>query len=116
MSDKILELAYLRNQLASHKFNKNDAILLQSIEDKISVSNSVFKKVAINAIENCKLDIKKNDFTAATQEIQLIHNFCFDNPNIWNLDYFYTVELLSYLEKVKDAKRIKKAIKLIGEL
>jgi len=116
MSDKILGLAYLRNQLASHKFNEDDAKLLHQIEEKINKGNSIFKYVSINAIKNCKLDIENKNFDSATQEIQLIHNFCFEKPESWNSDYFYTVELLSYLEQVNDAERVKKAIGLIGDL
>ena len=110
MSDKILELACLRNQLASHRFSGNDAELLREIENKINTGNSIFKEVAINAIKNCKSDIENGNFESATQELQLIHNFCFGSPTLWDSDYFYTVELLSYLEKVNDAKRIKKTI------
>ncbi|WP_339049801.1 hypothetical protein [Rickettsiella endosymbiont of Xylota segnis] len=116
MSEKILELAYLRNQLASYRFNANDAQLLRKIEEKITKENSIFKEVAINAIKNCKLDIENKNFEGATQELQLIHNFCFESPEVWNSDYFYTVELLSYLEKVNNAKRIKKTICLLGDL
>ena|SRR3989338_6440797 len=116
MSDKILELSYLRNQLASLKFSEDDATLLQEIEDKIKNGNSIFKEVAINAIKNCKSDIRNCDFETATQELQLIHNFCFEAPEVWNSDYFYTVELLSYLEKVNNAERIKKTISLVGRL
>ncbi|EDP46558.1 hypothetical protein [Rickettsiella grylli] len=116
MSNKILELAFLRNQLASHKFSENDAELLLQIEKKIDIENTIFKAVAINAIKNCKSDIENKNFESATQELQLIHNFCFGSPEIWNSDYFYTVELLSYLEKINDAKRIKKTISLLGDL
>lgn len=116
MSDKFLELAYLRNQLASHKFNEKDAELLLQIEKKINFINTIFKEVAINAIKNCKLDIENGNFENATQELQLIHNFCFESPKTWNSDYFYTIELLSYLEKIHDAKRIKKVISLLGDL
>mgnify|MGYP006377271751 FL=1 len=116
MSDKILELACLRNQLASHRFSGNDAELLREIENKINTGNSIFKEVAINAIKNCKSDIENANFESATQELQLIHNFCFGSPTLWDSDYFYTVELLSYLEKVNDAKRIKKTIGLLGGL
>lgn len=116
MSDKILELAYLRNQLASHRFSEEDFELLRQVENKINNGNSIFKEVAINAIKNCKSDIHGESFESATQELQLIHNFCFESSEAWNSDYFYTVELLSYLEKVNDAKRIKRTISLLGEL
>lgn len=116
MSDKIIELAYLRNKLASEQFNDEDNILLHEVETKIAATDSIFRKIAINAIENCKLDIKKCDFKAATQEIQFIHNFCFYNSNKWNSDYFYKVELLSYLEQVEDLDRIRRTIQLVAEL
>lgn len=116
MNDKILELAYLRNQLASRKFNEEDVKLLQKIENRISKYDNIFKKIAINAIENCKTDIQEEKFDDAVQELQLIHNFCFEKPDAWNSDYFYTVELLSYLEQMSDAKRIKETIALIGDL
>lgn len=116
MSDKFLELAFLRNQLASHKFNEKDVELLLQIEKKINLTNTIFKEVAINAIKNCKSDIENGNFENATQELQLIHNFCFESPKKWNSDYFYTIELLSYFENVKDAKRIKKTISLLGDL
>ncbi len=116
MNEKILELAYLRNQLASKQFDDKDATLMQEIVDKIFNSKSMFKDISLNAIENCKLDISKANFKAATQEIQLIHNFPFDAPEKWNADYFYKIELLSYLEQVENVSRIKKVIKLLGAL
>lgn len=116
MNSKILELAYLRNQLASNQFDDKDATLMQEVADKIINSNSKFKEISLNAVENCKLDISKANFKAATQEIQLIHNFPFDIPEQWNADYFYKIELLSYLEQVEDVARIKKVIKLLGAL
>lgn len=116
MSGKILELAYLRNQLASKKFSEDDSRLLQVIEEQIKSKDSIFKEIALNAIMNSKLDIKNGDFESAAQEIQLIHNFTFEKPELWNSNYFYTIELLSYLEQVKNAERIKKTICLIGWL
>ncbi|MGB8807011.1 hypothetical protein A1D18_01815 [Candidatus Rickettsiella isopodorum] len=80
------------------------------IENKINKGNSIFKEIAINAIKNCKPDIENENFESATQKLPLIHNFFFGSPEIWNSDYFYTVELLSYLEEVNDAKRIKKQL------
>ena len=116
MSNKITELAYLRNQLASANFGMAEKQLLVKIKRDILELDAPFKELALNAINNSEEDIKKAKFELATQEVQLIHNFPFEEPHTWNSDYFYKIELLSYLEQVDDVQRIKKLIFLLGRL
>lgn len=116
MNNKITELAYLRNQLASANFNEPDKQLLAKIKEDILRSNTPFKELALNAINNCENDVNNNNFKFATQEIQLIHNFTFEQPHAWNSDYFYRIELLSYLEQIDDVQRVKKLISALGKL
>jgi hypothetical protein len=116
MNNKIIELAYLRNQLASENFRETDKQLLHKIKQEITELNTPFKNIAVNAINNCEENIKNSNFKLALQEIQLIHNFPFTNPKTWNSDYFYKIELLSYLEKTEDVQRIKRLILLLSEL
>lgn len=114
--NKITELAFLRNKLASEKFNNEDRELMNEIKNNILISNTQFKDLAINAITNCEHDIENYDFKSATQEIQLIHNFTFDDFNAWNQDHFYRIELLSYIEEINNSERIKKLISLLAQL
>ncbi|MDR3490904.1 MAG: hypothetical protein P4M12_02535 [Gammaproteobacteria bacterium] len=113
---KIIELAYLRNKLASKKFDEKDMVLLNEIKKIILNSTSEFKEIAVNAICNCEIDIKKSNFELATQEIQLIHNFTFEDYSAWDSDHFYRIELLSYIEIINDSARIKKLISLLAKL
>lgn len=113
---KNIELAFLRNKLASGKFNEEDRELMNKIKENIIILNTPFKELAINAINNCEQDIKKSDFESATQEIQLIHNFTFGDFNAWNQDYFYKIELLSYIELINDSQRIKRLISLLAKI
>jgi hypothetical protein len=116
MSEKITELAHIRNKLASGFFSKEDEQVLSKTKDKISSLDSSFKEIALNAINNCEQNIRNNEWELAAQEIQLIHNFTFEDAAKWNSDYFYKVELLSYLEQTDDVKRIKKLISLLATL
>lgn len=116
MSRKIVELAYLRNQLASGNFSDTDKQLMSEIKQKILRLNNLFTELALSAITRCEEDIKKDDFKLATQEIQLIHNFTFNEPQSWNSNYFYKIELLSYLEQIEDTQRIKKLIFSLAKL
>jgi hypothetical protein len=116
MNTKYIELAHLRNRLARGCFDDEDKQLLELIEHKILSSNSPLKDIALNAIENCKESISSNEFMIAMQELQLIHNFTFDDFSKWNSEYFYRVELLSYLEEVDKVSRIKKLISLLAKI
>ncbi len=116
MNNKIIELAYLRNQLASKKYSDEDEQMINKVKHDISKMNSPFKELALHAINNCENDIKNANFDLATQEMQLIHNFPFYDPEIWDSDYFYKIELLSYLEQVEDVTRIKKLICSLAKL
>lgn len=116
MNDKNIDLTHIRNKLASGSFNKEDEQILSGVKDTISSLNSPFKDIALNAIYNCEQNIRDNEWELAAREIQLIHNFTFENAAKWNSDYFYKVELLSYLEQTDDIKRIKKLILLLAKL
>jgi hypothetical protein len=116
MNNKIIELAYLRNQLISGKYTEDDKSILNDVKEKIMKLNSPFNRIAFNAILNCENDIKNFNFKLAALEIQLIHNFPFSEPQEWNSDYFYKVELLSYLEQIEDVIRIKTLIILLAQL
>lgn len=116
MNYNMIELAYLRNQLACERFFERDNELLDKVKIEISNGSSRFKKIALNAIHNCEEDIKSGDLKSAAQEMRLIHNFPFDNAEKWNEDYFYRIELLSYIEQIDDSKRIKNLIHLLGAL
>lgn len=109
---KIIRLSVLRNELASEKFGEEDKQLMNNIKQDILNLNTPFKELAINAINNCEQDIRNNKFKSAVQEIQLIHNFTFNDFNSWNEDYFYKIELLSYIEIINSKVRIEKLISL----
>ena len=116
MSGKIIEFAFVRNKLVSGHFGEEDKQILHNIKDKILLSNSPFKDILLNGINNCEQSIQDNNLVLAAREIQLIHNFTFGNPAAWNSDYFYKIELLSYLEQTDNVKRIKKLISLLARL
>lgn len=116
MIEKISELAHIRNKLVSGKVDDTDIRELSHIKNKISLLNTPFKDIALNAIDNCEKNIKANLLSLAAQEIQLIHNFNFRDPQKWDESYFYKIELLSYLENVEDVMRIKKLIFLLAKL
>jgi hypothetical protein len=116
MTDKLIELAHIRNRLATEKFDAEDMDLMIKIKNEISKMNTPFKEIVINAIDNCVQDIRANKLALATQEIQLIHNFTFYDKNKWNSEYFYKFELLNYIELVDDVKRIKRLIGLLAKL
>lgn len=116
MNYQLTELAYLRNQLATGNFSIEDVQLIKKIKQHISELDTPFKELALNAINNCEQDIENGNFKLATQEIQLIHNLPFEKSEIWNADYFYKIELLSYLEQVEEPKKIKKLIQLLALL
>lgn len=105
--NKFVELAYLRNRLASSNFAEEEKQLMYKIKQEISGLNTPFKNIALNAINNCEKDLKVFNFKSATQEIQLIHNFTFKEPYLWDISHFYRIELLSYLEQIDDIDRIK---------
>lgn len=111
-----MELAFLRNDLASGKYDTNTSNLLYKIKMQISNSNSPFKELAMNALVNCENDLKNKDFTLASFEINLIHNFTFENLVLWDSNHFYSIELLSYIENVENVARIRKLILLLGRL
>lgn len=114
--NKSIELAFLRNQLAMGRFSNEDSELMSKFKNKMVNSNTPFKELAINAINNCEQDINSGNFKSATQEIQLIHNFTFEDFHDWNSDHFYKIELLSYIELANSSERIKKVIVLIAGL
>ena len=116
MNNKITELAFIRNKLASKQFGADDKRLMNKIKNDISQMNTPFRQLALEAICNCENDIRDAKFDIAAQEIQLIHNFPFNAPESWNSDYFYKIELLSYLENVEDVTRIKKLIYALAKL
>ena len=116
MSEKNTELAHIRNKLVSGFFSEEDEKILSNAKDKISSLNSPFKEIALNAIHSCEQSIRNNELELASREIQLIHNFTFEDAAKWNSDYFYKIELLSYLEQIDDAKKIKKLISLLAKL
>lgn len=116
MSNKLIELAHLRNVLFSADFNEASWNMLQKVKKDILALKTPFEDIAINAINNSEEDIKNLNFTAAAQELSLIHNFPFKNYREWNSDYFYSVELSSYLDNTEDVPRIKKLIFLLSKL
>ncbi len=116
MGDKMIEFAFIRNKLASDSFNKEDGIMLKMVKDKILISDSPFKEITLNAINNCEEFIRTDQLILAAREIHLIHNFTFNNFTKWNADYFYKIELLSYLEQTEDVSKIKKLILLLAKL
>lgn len=79
MSDKLIELVHIRNKLATENLHKEDMLLLKNIKSNISLSTSPFKDLAWNAINNCEENIKVNNWKLAAQEIQLIHDFAFND-------------------------------------
>lgn len=116
MNDKIIEIAHLRNRLNLGYFEIEDKNLLDNTEKCISQIDSPFKELSLHSISNCRKDIKRNDLKSAANELRMIHNFPFRNPLAWNSDYFYTIELPSYLENVDDANKIKIFIGLLAKL
>lgn len=116
MRNKFIELAFLRNHLLSKIFTKEDKLLIESIKSEISNSKSPFTEIALYAISNCEEDIANDDFKSAGYEINLIHNFAFYDLNEWDSEYFYQIELSSYLDKAKETKRIKDLILRLARL
>ena len=116
MHNELIELAHIRNRLACNIFQKNDEELLEVTKQRIIGLNTPFNELALRAIKNCEDDIKKGNFKSAVQEIQLIHNFPFNNPKNWNFGYFYKMELLSYIEMADDVERTKTLISLLAKL
>lgn len=68
------EIAYLRNRLVELKFDHQDFSLLDNEIEKLHYSSSKFKRIVLNAMENCKQDIIENDYQKAACELQFIHN------------------------------------------
>lgn len=116
MDGKIVEIAVVRNRLASNNFDSQDNKIMNQITQEISGMDTPFKVMALNSLRNCMHDIKNSNFELAAQELQLIHNFPFKNPSNWNSKYFYTVELLSYMDQVNNVERISKLIQLVADL
>lgn len=116
MNEEMIELAYIRNHLACNNFSEEDKKLLNEVKQKIIKLNTPFTEVALNAIKNCENDIENKDYKSAAQEIHLIHNFTFNNVTSWNSDYFYKIELLSYIELNNDIQRLKRLFISLGKL
>lgn len=113
----MLELAHLRNRLAVGKFGEYEQALLDYIQQQVKHSDSPFAKIILTAVRNCVADVECQDFTSATREIHLVHNFpVFDKEySLWDEKHFYQIELLSYIEDAKNVNRIKQFILLLAE-
>ena len=109
-----IELAHVRNMLFNNKFSKDEKDILLSIRNKVINDNNKFKSLVLLAIENC-LEDAKTDMKKAGIEINLIHNLPI-TENKWDEEYFYTVELLGYIENINDVIRIKKVINILADI
>lgn len=116
MNAKINEIAYLRNRLSSGQFNSSDQEILTKIEKMIKEADTAFQELMIQAINNLKSDLKEGRFKSAAYELNLIHNFPFENTQAWDSEYFYNFELVTYLSQNENAERIKKLIILLANL
>lgn len=116
MSDKFIELVFIKNHLHRGLFNEDDRKLMKKMKECILQLDTPFREIAVNAINNCEEDIKNRNFVNATDEINLIHNFTFTNPKGWNADFFYRIELCSYIENNEDVQRLKKLFICLARL
>ena len=114
----MIELAHVRNMLVRKKFGQEEIQMLSAVRSALHDNKTPFAEIILNGIDNCLVDVSKNDFDTAKFEINLIHNFPILEKDInnWDERHFYTVEMLTYLENVEDVSRIKKIILLVSKL
>lgn len=110
-------LSFLKLRLAGRHFDEKDILLVEEIRKSLSDKESPFTNLIMNSIDLSMQDIKRDDWESANIEVRFIHNLpvCRQDIATWNESYFYTVELMGYIERTKDYLRIKKAINLIAE-
>ncbi len=117
----ITNLLLLRSRLASKRFDEKDKFHIELTREMIIQSNSLFKEILLNAINNSLEDASHENLKAAYNEINFVHNLPITEEELarWNARYFYMTELIGYIQRViefhKDYKRIIKIVSLLAK-
>lgn len=114
----MIELAFVRNKLAKKKFGELEKNTLEEVMFEFKNSKSPFSPIVLDALSNCISDIQRNDFESASAEINLVHNLPGPDSGIekWDRDYFFDVELPTYIKTTQHEERAKKAKELFGRV
>lgn len=114
----MIDLAHLRNQLSNNVFKENEEHLFEEIRTKVELYDSIFAKVILKGLGNALMDARQRNFESASREMQFIHNLPISDEELrgWDEKYFYTCELLGYLDTSQNQDRIKEYIILLAEV
>jgi len=107
---KIIELAFIRNQLLSE--NIDNSLVFNMIEKvKHQLEESLENNMICFMLEIIKLaeeEIIKKKYKNAAYDIGLIHNFPLDKMDTWKEEYFYKFDFVGYYDYLIEQKQLKK--------
>lgn len=113
---KMIELAFIRNELYNNRFASEYIYTLESVKNIVKSNGTPYKSLIVFCIDLAIEDIRKKFFHQAAEEINFIHNFPIQSDfNLWNADHFFNIELLGYIEKNEDSVKLRTIIKKISE-
>jgi len=108
--DKMIELAFIRNQLLNENFDDN--LILNMIEKvKHQLEKSSENKISyfmLALIKLAKKEIVKNNYKNAAYDIGLIHNFPLNNIYKWKEEYFYKFDFIGYYDYLIEHNQLNK--------
>ncbi len=108
----LIDLAFIRNALYDNQFTDQYLKTLLEVKETVKKNGNPYAGLINLCIDNAMTDIDAGDLTQAAEEINFIHNFpIYENFHAWDEKHFFTIELLGYIEKSDNSKRIKQIIK-----
>lgn len=113
----MIELAVLRNHLYNGHWQPEDQELLARVRADVSTTESPFRAIALNAIDNALQDVAERRYEQAGRELNFIHNLDLENGfrDGWNELYFFGSYVGSYLSDVQDLDRARRLLVLLGQ-
>lgn len=113
------ELLFLRMKLLNNKFDKEDEILFKDLLSTLESSKkNNYKLFILSILHLAQNELDKQNYIEAGRDINFVHNIPTTHKKEFNEEYFFNVELLSYLEFLSESnktKKIKQVITLVSK-
>jgi len=112
--DNNLNLVFIRNSLSHDIYNDETLKMINNIYKKLFLKEDNIHKFMYEMITLAKKDIDKQNYSLASFDFDLIHNFPIDNLSKWNEKYFYGAKFLDYCEQLVELEQLDKMKKVFN--
>jgi hypothetical protein len=107
----------IRNNLYNGRFAEPDRQTLDEVTATVQASSSPFRELMLELIANARADIQGKRLKDAGYVLNAIHNLPVERSDFarWDKEWFFTVEVPGYTERIGQGPRAERFLKLVAE-